>query len=347
MNTAVRAPFVLVLLLIQQAAAGATEFEELPVAGGVLLIDWRGDYSAAQRVKLRSWLDAVGETVTLLHGSLPRTPIRIELTAYSPAFSGANAAVPFGRVKRRDPQGVEFFVNPARPLDDFIGNWTAYHELSHLFIPYPGNADVWLSEGLASYYQNVLQFRGGLLTEQQTWQKLYDGFERGRNDDRHHGLTLGELSPRMREKRAFMRVYWSGALYFLEADLALRARSDGAMTLDTVIRDFGACCLERRRRWNGPAIAAEFDRLAAVDIFMLLYERYEKTTAIPDYLPPLDAAGVVVRNDTVEVAIPGFLMPQPHPDPKPKDPDRTGWNLHETKGWTYTKPFGEPVVVME
>ena len=263
--------FVATLLLIRQPAVGAPQYEELPVADGVMLIDWRGEFDDGQRDTLRKWLGSVGDSVTLVHGSLPRTPIRIEVTAWSGARYGSYpetaAAVPFARVKRREPQGVEFFVDPARSLPEYIADWTAYHELSHLFIPYPGQADAWFSEGLASYYQNVLQYRAGLLTEPQAWQKLYDGFERGRNDDGNGRLTLGELTPRMREKRAFMRVYWTGALYFLEADLELRARTGGHKSLDSILAAFGDCCLGQRRRWNGKAIAAEFDRLAGADIF--------------------------------------------------------------------------------
>ncbi|MFW2404099.1 MAG: hypothetical protein ACN4GT_04970, partial [Gammaproteobacteria bacterium] len=265
-----------------------TRFEELPVAQGVMLIDWRGDYSADQQEKLRNWLSTVGQTVTLLNGRLPRDTIRIELTAYA----SAGEAVPFAMVKRRNPQGVEFYINPSQPLEAFVTDWTAYHELSHLFIPYPGNADVWFSEGLASYYQNVLQYRGGLLTEQEAWQKLFNGFMRGRNDDRHSEMSLGDLSPRMRTEHAFMRVYWSGALYFLEADLAVRKHSAGAARLDTILADYGDCCLEQRRRWTGRQIAGEFDRLAGARIFVPLFERYAASMEIPDFQPALAAAGV-------------------------------------------------------
>jgi len=294
---------LIALSLSWQPTSAKTKFEELPVADGVMLIDWRGDFSADQQEKLRDWLRAVGQTVTLLNGRLPRDTIRIELTAYP----SAGEAVPFAQVKRRNPQGVEFYINPSQPLAAFVTDWTAYHELSHLFIPYPGNADVWFSEGLASYYQNVLQYRGGLLTEREAWQKLYNGFMRGRNDERHRDMTLGELSPRMREEHAFMRVYWSGALYFLEADLAIRDHSGGIARLDTILADYRDCCLEREQRWNGRQIAQELDRLAGAEIFVPLFERYAASTEIPDFQPALASAGVLLDGDTIKLARSGFL----------------------------------------
>jgi hypothetical protein len=262
-------------------------YERLEVSGSILLIDWQGEFSDAQRAKLKTWLDSVSQTVTLLNGSLPRPKIRIALKSYP-----ASEAVPFARVLRYDPEGVLFYVNPERPLDEFVTDWTAYHELTHLFIPYPGLDGVWFSEGLASYYQNILQFRAGLLSKEQTLQRLKGGFDRGRKDDGYSELTLGELTPIMREKHTFMRVYWSGALYFLEADIKLRQLTEGTdnpMTLDDVLRKFGYCCLLQDREWTGLEIAEQFDQIVGAPLFAPLYMSYEQTNAIPDYLPLLES----------------------------------------------------------
>ena len=83
-----------------------------------------------------------------------------------------------------------------------------------------------------------------------------------------------------------MRVYWTGALYFLEADIALRSVDDEsapAKSLDDVLRLFNNCCLQDGKQMRGRAIAAEFDRLANTELFVPLYDRYEATRAIPDY----------------------------------------------------------------
>jgi hypothetical protein len=278
------------LLLPPSAGGSHLPYERLELPDCVLLLDWRGQFSAQQKTKLKAWLQSVGSTVSLLHGTLPRPEIRIALQPYP-----AKSAVPFARILRNDPQGVLFYINPDRPLEDYISDWTAYHELSHLFLPYPGNADIWFSEGLASYYQNILQARAGLLSNESARQKLRAGFQRGQNDSAHSTLTLGELSPVMRDKRAYMRVYWSGALYFLQADLMLRelpAGSKTAATLDDVLRKFGSCCLNSPQQWNGLAIAAEFDRLSGTDIFTRLYADYEQSTTIPEYQQLLESSAI-------------------------------------------------------
>lgn len=259
--------------------------ERLAVADGLLLIEWRGEFSDPQKIKLRQWLTSTATTVSLLHGQLPIEEIRIVLQPYP-----ARSAVPFARILRNNPQGVLFYINPDKALNEFITDWTAYHELSHLFIPWPGKRDIWLSEGLASYYQNILQFRAGLLSEEQTLAKLRAGFERGFADNRNSDLTLAELSPQMREQHAFMRVYWSGAVYFLEADLELHSRGT---SLDSILRAFGECCLAEQRDWNGEQLVAQFDELTGGEpLFMPLYQKYAASAGLPDYEKLLTAPGI-------------------------------------------------------
>jgi hypothetical protein len=271
------------LLFLAPLWVQASHLEEFHTTRGTYLIDWRGEFTPSQQDKLRTWLNDIGATVSLLHGTWPRQRIRI---AFKP--NSYPAPLPFARVLRNNPEGVLFYVNPERPLNEFITDWTAYHELSHLFIPYPGKADVWFSEGLASYYQNVLQVRAGLLTPEQAIARFDAAFTRGSNDADHADLTLGELSANMRNQHAYMRVYWSGALYFLEADLQLRA-SDNASSLDDVLRDYGACCLIGGSEVPGRQIAAEFDRIAGKTLFVPLYDRYEASRALPGWQSLLES----------------------------------------------------------
>jgi hypothetical protein len=291
-------PKLMLTIALAAPAVGISQsnYEHLPAAGGELLLDWRDDFTSSQQDKLKLWIEEVCTAVTLLHGELPRNQIRISLQA-----NGADSAVPFARVLRESPQGVLFYINPERPLEEFVTDWTAYHEFSHLFIPYPGNSDIWFSEGLASYYQNVVQARAGLLTKNEASEKIRAGFERGRKDSRRADITLGELSSTMRENRAFMRVYWSGALYFLTADVTLRRTAKAAIdneasvqSLDDVLREFGNCCLSQDRDWTGMEIAAEFDRIAGTELFTPLYLEFEDSNAIPVYAewlaaPEIDA----------------------------------------------------------
>ena len=135
-----------------------------------------------------------------------------------------------------------------------------------------------MAEGLASYYQNVLRARAGLLSQDQAWRALDAGFGRGRRED--SGLPLRELG---RGHGGTMRVYWAGAAFWLEADLALRQRGG---SLDDVLAHYARCCLRGTEQVPPAAFIAQLDRIAGADVFASRYARYAAATAFP----PLDDA---------------------------------------------------------
>lgn len=286
-------PFLLSLLFT--GASAISTAETLFSGGSELQLQWRGKFSPHEREKLKCWLTQAGVSAATLYGTLPRSPIRIVLER----TDRARSPVPFAHVLREETQGIQFWVNPDFPLQRYIDDWTAVHEMAHLFIPYPGERDIWLSEGLATYYQNILQARSGVIPEARAWQKLYNGFMRGRADKRYRQLNLAQLSPRMRETRSFMRVYWAGTSYFLQADLLLRQNSQNTQTLDKVLRDFVDCCLHQKQYRSGRQLVGVFDKLAGSEVFSRLYQEYRQLYGPPDPLPLLAQLGISIRDEEV------------------------------------------------
>ena len=280
----------LLLLLSSGSIAG----ERLPVVGGELSLTWNGHYSSTEKDKLRRWLAGAAATTSTLYQRLPRMPLYITLNR----ADSAAEPVPFGQVHRGARQGVNFWVNPDFPIEDFLEDWTAVHEIVHLTINYPGDKDLWLSEGLASYYQNVLRARSGVLNEQQSWQKMYNGFMRGRQDNRYDHYDLETISLKIHETRSYMRVYWSGAAFFLEADLLLRQHNQ-QQSLDSVLGDYQACCLQPTGFTKGVELLQQLDRLAGWPVFIPLYEKYRQLYHQPDPMPLLTQLGISLDEDRI------------------------------------------------
>jgi predicted metalloprotease with PDZ domain len=179
-------------------------------------------------------------------------------------------------------------------LAELRADWTAVHELSHLFHPYLGSEGRWLAEGLASYYQNVLRARAGLLAPDDAWRRLEAGFGRGRREA--SGAPLRELS---REHRGTMRVYWAGAAFWLEADLALRARRT---SLDEVLSQYARCCLRGAGEVAPEAFLADLDRIAGDDTFASLHARYADATTFPPLEDAYAALGLEPRADGLDLS---------------------------------------------
>jgi predicted metalloprotease with PDZ domain len=157
----------------------------------------------------------------------------------------------------------------------------AVHELSHLMHPYLGDRGAWLAEGLATYYQNVLRARAGLLTPAQAWDRLYEGFQRGAKDGGDDALE--DIARNMHRTHAYQRVYWAGAAYWLTVDRDLRRASGGAMNLETALSKFRDCCLPAYRQWKPEDFVARLDELAGVTTFSTRYREFAQMRRFPDW----------------------------------------------------------------
>jgi hypothetical protein len=235
---------------------------------------------------LQRW---IAETAAAPVAVIGRFPLRRARVRVKQVDSDDDSPVPWGQTLRGDGVAVLLFVRHDATLQQLRDDWTAVHELSHLLHPYLGGQGRWLAEGLASYYQNVLRARIGALDGEEAWRRLEGGFQRGRMALR--GVPLDQLG---RRRGGTMRVYWAGAAYWLEADLALRAQGS---SLDAALAEYSHCCLgDGTERVEPEAFAAALDEIAKSPVFVPLYRRY----AASEEFPPLDAAyrrlGIEVRD---------------------------------------------------
>ena len=276
-----------------QIALGRFEVDIIRVPGAEIRLAAPGDLSASQRTKIRVWIEQAVNAVTSVYGYFPQAHPQV----LAIPIGSRDEAVVKANVLRGGGMAGIFYIDETRPLEEFAGDWTTTHEFSHMLIPYVSSRDRWLSEGLASYYQNVLRARDGRLTEIQAWQKLYDGFERGRK-----GTRGGSLKQATRSGRgSIMRVYWSGAALLLMADMRLRDTSNGLQSLDTALKSLSACCMANGKTWRAREMFQQLDKLTGTSIFMELYDEYVPAHSFPDMEPTWEDLGINTRYSRVNL----------------------------------------------
>jgi len=258
---------------------------ELSAGGRTLHIEVASDIDPARARMLREWISEAARASLRAYGRfpLPEATVRISETTRRD-----DSPVPWGQTSRRNSVAVLLYVREGASLEELRADWTAVHELSHLFHPYLGDDGRWLAEGLASYYQNVLRARSGLLDEDEAWRRLDAGFGRGQREGR--GLRLDELG---RSHRGTMRVYWAGAAYWLEMDLALRRAGS---SLDDVLSRYSDCCLRGTGEVAPEDFVAELDRLSGGAGFHDRFVDYAASRAFPSLGSSYAALGLV-RSD--------------------------------------------------
>ncbi len=250
---------------------GGFDYRQLEIPGATLRISLLRSQQAVNNDHIVAWLLAAADNVVGVSGRFPNPSPQVVVVPL-PGYAG-QSAVPFGRVIRDGGEAIQFFVAGDRPLAEYLGDWTATHEFSHLLLPYVDRK--WISEGFASYHQNVLMARGGFYSQQRAWQKLHEGFGRGRR-------ASPDASPNQASGRrsGLLKVYWSGAAVALLADVALRTAAT-PQTLDAVLGRLQSCCLPSQRTWGGRELFAHLDKLAGAAVFAPLYDGYANTASFP------------------------------------------------------------------
>ena len=268
------------------------------IAGDSLRVDVLRTRQRVDLAETVAWVAEAARNVTLAYGRFPNPAARVVVFPLYSSPWRSDSPVYFGRVIRDGGETVELLIDPDQPLDAFYTDWTATHELSHMMLPFVRRQQRWLSEGFAQYYQNLLLARAGRYSEREAWQRLYEGFERGRS-------SVPGLSPNQAagggERNSRMKIYWSGAALALLADVELRRRSNGAESLDTVLGELQRCCLPAQGSWSGRRLFRKLDSFLDEPLFMSLYERHADSAGFPDVRPLLLQLGVSIEDGAIRL----------------------------------------------
>jgi hypothetical protein len=263
-----------------RVALGRFVQQSIRMPGGTLHVAILGETDATQRERLLGWLGRVSLAATSAHGRLPLADVQVLVAS----VGRQREAVVFGQSLRGQGNGLTLFVDPSQSREAFARDWVAVHEMSHLFHPHLGDAGAWLAEGLATWYQNALRARAGLLTPEEAWRELDAGFARGQaGTPARSVLTLEQASTRMGENHDYMRVYWSGAAYWLAAELELRRR--GLPGVDPLLQRFDACCLPAAQPWQPRDFVARLDQLGGGGVLGRLFEAWHARRDFPAIEP--------------------------------------------------------------
>jgi predicted metalloprotease with PDZ domain len=103
----------------------------------------------------------------------------------------------------------------------------------------------------------------------------------------------------MREDGGFMRVYWSGAWYFLAADARLRLQSGGKLSLDQALERLNQCCAEDRL--SVPEMVARLDEVNRVELFRSLYDEVAASTTVPPFADIFASLGIDIIDGQVRL----------------------------------------------
>jgi hypothetical protein len=170
---------------------------------------------------LRDWMERSARIVAEYYGRFPAPLVTLRIQA----ASGRNV----GGGRTTNDSGLVIQVSVGRDVtaDQLAADWVLVHEMVHLALPELGRGHNWLAEGLAVYVEGIARAQFGNREVTDVWAEY------------RHSMPLG--LPRageggMDQSPSWGRTYWGGALFCLQADVAIREQTGNRAGLQTALR---------------------------------------------------------------------------------------------------------------
>ena len=194
---------------------------ELKVSGSTLCVVIEDATLPKQQQVLRTWIDRSAHIVAGYYGRFPAPLVTIKLQAMDGSGVGG------GRTTNDSGLMIQMRVGREATAETLAADWVLVHEMVHLALPEVGRSHLWLAEGLAVYVEGVARAQFGNRDIADVWAE----------DRRSMPLGLPRAEDGgMDQRLSWGRTYWGGALYCLQADVAIREQTANRVGLQTALR---------------------------------------------------------------------------------------------------------------
>lgn len=169
-------------------------------------------------------------------------------------------------------------------------DWVATHELVHLAFPSVPRRNHWIEEGLSTYIEPLARLHTKQITEDVFWRDMIRDMPQGLPKQGDRGMD---------NTHTWGRTYWGGAIYCLQADVAIRERTSNKKGLQHALRGIlekvGSIQVDVEIE---PVLAAG-DKATGTTVMMELYGRVKDQPQPMDLGELWKSLGVSWRDDRV------------------------------------------------
>lgn len=238
------------------------------LAESKLVYNWKADFSIEEKQKIEKW---IGITFNAIENRIGEYPFEVHLFIYRK--EGKGEPCPWANTWRYPNQQVHFHVDPSFSLEEFIADWTAPHEFSHLAIPYIGEEETWFSEGFASFMQYEVMNEMKLMTKIEC-DSAYQSKLSNILDDFSMEKPFAEQAMENRANHNYKAMYWGGASLFIQWNELLLKEG---VSLSSLFPDYLSCCRKKSSGVDG--VVSHLDEVSGFTFGTNLLKKY-RTEAV-------------------------------------------------------------------
>jgi hypothetical protein len=183
-----------------------------------LLID---DPTPSRRQLMRTWALRSANVVADYYGRFPAPFLVLSLQSVE------GGGVDGGRATNDSGLMIQVRVGREATSDSLRNDWVLVHEMVHLALPEVGRRHNWLAEGLATYVEGIARAQFGNREIADVWAEYRRSMPMGLPRKGEGGMD---------QTPTWGRTYWGGALYCLQAEVAIREQTGNRVGLQTALR---------------------------------------------------------------------------------------------------------------
>lgn len=206
------------LFLIPSCFPGNSKEKETEFPGHKLHWVWEDDFSQADKEKLSEWIENVYVAAVAVLGEFP-----FDINIHFYIQQDAGEPVPWAHTRRSGIQSVHFHVDTSYAMDQFLADWTAPHEISHVALPFLGKENGWFAEGFATYMQCQVMQAMHVMTEQEVLDKYREKIAANKPFFENEEKPFAEAARQIvRVDHNYPAMYWGSVTFFINLDKRLR-----------------------------------------------------------------------------------------------------------------------------
>jgi hypothetical protein len=231
----------------------------LDVEGGRITLVFADGAAGLDRDRVTRWARLCGRAMATYFGRFPVSDYRLLVIAQSGAQVGH--ATTFGY---RGPV-TRIHVGTDATDDIFLQDWVLVHEMAHAALPDLPRRALWLQEGNATWIEPIARAQAGQLPVSEVWRQAIEGMPKGLRTADAGGMD---------GTREWGRLYWGGARFWLEAEIAIYEQSQGRFLLRDALRAINRESAGNGVEWEPERMMAAGDRATDGSALSRLYKRF-------------------------------------------------------------------------
>jgi predicted metalloprotease with PDZ domain len=249
--------FVCLCVLLAGCESGkpSRDVETIEVGTGSIRIELAGKFPVPREAVVE-WVRRGAVAVTTYLGKFPVK--HLVVTVYG------GGEEPVGEGVTHGASSIEVRLGRFVRTGDLNDDWVMTHEMFHLAFPTLNHRYSWMMEGLSDYLEPIARAQAGQWSAQDAWKEFVDGLPQGLPEAGEGGLD----NSGRRE-----RIYWGGNIYWLLADVQIRAQTDNRRGVDDAIRAILAEGGNGGAEWPLERVLAVGERATGTTVLKDLYEQ--------------------------------------------------------------------------